>query len=305
MLLEGSSFLSSQCALVGRAVRLSNDLELKRLNLLRGVELRDIYDEEAMTLYLLASILVPSGGRIAEVNADLGDVSSLLSQATKDTPDITIEVYGAFERNDLSVRSLDVIKNQYYYYDLWQSNVKKYRDRLVVKRGVVDATVRGGGEELDLVFVPRITSLATGISLINYLYSRIKVGGILILRNYFFWDSPLTSVHAEATRPFFKKVGDVGFNTCVLVKTGEGEAAPSVAKWGYPEIYEALDKAASDYSGARRGLLELQKLRVSIDDPSFDSITYEEYIRDTYVGAARVLRHLNSFRAWALKRTHV
>ena len=89
---------------------------------------------------------------------------------------------------------------------------------------------------------------------------------------------------------------------CVFVKTAEVEE--EIAQAALPlagrKPHEALELEIKDYNAARAGMLKVAKLRLAMDDPSFDWLGYRQEIIDQHAKAPRVMRYLDTLNQFAI-----
>ncbi|MEY9536381.1 hypothetical protein [Sinorhizobium fredii] len=239
---------------------------------------------------------LPDPVRVAELGAYIGGTTSIFGAGTPSGSQI--EVYDLFEHNPASRSRLkdDPLFEENSFFPIWERNTKRYRDKLIIRRGDVLETAKQSREPLDVLYI----DIVKHPSLINVMlefYQRLKVGGILMHQDYFHWQSPWIVYQMEHLLDHFDLIGDVGLNMTVYRKKREIPAENvDFLSFDIEQVTSLFDKAIARYGHSKAGMLRVSKLRLIIGTDKKREAELVKEVEETHGESPRVMRYLNELK---------
>lgn len=263
---------------------------------------RNAGDEAAVFLDIVGQFVLPDGALVVEYGADTGFVTRLLAQHLPADNGKSIFVYSRFPSNKTINRYLESnFEGKFNHsFDLWRHNVKKYRDAISLYKGDIrNYAFNGGTESYDLAYLGTIPSIGEIESINHLVLDKLKVGGVIVQSDYFYWDSPWAMLQMEIASGAFRLVGDLDQMTTVYVKERdltEEEISVSPADLPDEEIEKYFSAIAERYDGARKGVIMLSRLR-ALNRIRGKKIAKHELdaVKDEFGGSPRVGRYIEAF----------
>lgn len=263
---------------------------------------RNAGDEAAVFLDILGQFVLPDGALVVEYGADTGFVTRLLAQYLPANNGKNIFVYSRFPSNKTIDRYLQSnFSGKFSHsFDLWRHNVKKYRDNISLYKGDIrNYALSAGTESYDLAYLGSIPSIGEIESINHLVLDRLKVGGVVVQSDYFYWDSPWAMLQMEIASDAFLLVGDLDQMTTVYVKERdltEEEISVSPASLKEDDIDKYFASIADRYDGARKGVILLSRLR-ALNRIRGRKIVRRDLdpVREEFGGSPRVGRYIEAF----------
>ena len=233
--------------------------------------------------------------RIAELGTFTGHTANVLAYLSH--PDAKIEIYDLFEHNGTSRTQLR--SHPEYdptdFFAVWQHNTRNHETKFVVHRGDLNESAHIEKQPLDLLFIDIVKHPSIVNTVVDPFYDRLRVGGFLMHQDYYHWQSPWLVYQMELLSDSFTRLEDFGNNMTVYVKKRELKTAERrfdyVNGLDFSEKYRLMDTAIARHPGLRAGNLMASKLRLTLEDPAFDSNELQAKILAEFGENKRISRY--------------
>jgi predicted O-methyltransferase YrrM len=224
----------------------------------------------------------PAVARIAELGTFTGHTANILADLSP--AHTVIEIYDFFEHNAASRRNL--VDHPAFdpkdFYAVWKHNTQRHAVKFAEYRGDLNETKNAVDDPLDMLFVDIVKHASLVNTIVDPFYDRLRIGGFLLHQDYYHWQSPWLVYQMELLDRPFALVGDFGNNMSVYIKqrelTTEELEFDYVGGLDFEEKYRLFDIAIARQPGLRAGNLMASKLRLTLEDPDFDSETLQRQI---------------------------